>query len=146
MSVPLSVHGGLPRWHMVMFPVKGRPVMMKAKPWFEDKKLTDLLNNPAPPRPRLRLRWGRSIMTDPDYDTTAGDVDELAGGGDGFNPDDPEDANPRGRGTRSSWRGCKNTSPGLSSLRTRRECGGARPGGSTRRRWNASKRRGWPIE
>jgi len=47
-SLPLSVLGGLPRWHMVMFPANGRPVMMKAKPWFEDKKLTQLINNPAP--------------------------------------------------------------------------------------------------
>ena len=38
----------LPKWHMVMFPANGRPVMMKAKPWFEDKKLSQLINHPAP--------------------------------------------------------------------------------------------------
>jgi type IV secretory pathway TraG/TraD family ATPase VirD4 len=38
-NLTASQLAALPKWHMVLFPANGRPVMMKAKPWFEDRAL-----------------------------------------------------------------------------------------------------------
>lgn len=45
-SLTASQLAVLPKWHMVLFPANGRPVTMKAKPWFEDKKLTRRIKHP----------------------------------------------------------------------------------------------------
>jgi len=38
-SLTAAQLAALPKWHLVLFPANGRPVMMKAKPWFEDRAL-----------------------------------------------------------------------------------------------------------
>jgi len=46
-SLTAAQLAALPKWHMVLFPANGRPVMMKAKPWFEDKNLARMVNTAA---------------------------------------------------------------------------------------------------
>lgn len=62
-SLPLDKLSSLRKWRMVMFPANGRPVMMKAKPWFRDRKMSRLIKSSAPEltTPAQQLRAAEAI-------------------------------------------------------------------------------------